>query len=85
MHDSGYFEPHINSYCGLGDSYSRGFENGTTNKEKVTCKRCKKSIKIMITIDDIKTTPPEDTRTNACGVAKDVKKISVVNNALKTG
>lgn len=43
VHDSGYFEPHVNSDCGLGDSYSRGFERGTSNWECVTCDSCLKS------------------------------------------
>ncbi len=33
-----------NTPCGLGDSYDKGFELPTTNKKKVTCKKCKKII-----------------------------------------
>lgn len=39
-HDSGYYYPHIDTFCGLGDSYDRGFEKGTMDWSKVTCKRC---------------------------------------------
>ena len=40
--DSGHFEPHVNTDCGLGDSHDKGFENGTTDWSKVTCKKCLK-------------------------------------------
>ena len=42
IHDSGYYDPWVNTYCGYGDSYDKGFEKGTTIKEEVTCKRCLK-------------------------------------------
>ena len=42
IHDSGYFEPHIDTYCKLGDSFDKGFEHGTKEWDKVTCKRCLK-------------------------------------------
>jgi len=40
IHDSGYYEPHVDTYCGLGDSYSRGYEKFTKDINKVTCKKC---------------------------------------------
>lgn len=40
--NSGYFEPHIDTYCKLGDSYDKGFERGAEDWDKVTCKRCLK-------------------------------------------
>lgn len=41
--DSGYFEPTVNTYCGLGDGYDKGFLKGTIEWDKVTCKRCLKN------------------------------------------
>jgi hypothetical protein len=42
LHDGGYFEPDVNTYCQLGDGYDRGFYQGTQEWDKVTCKRCLK-------------------------------------------
>jgi len=39
IHDSGYFEPHIDTYCKLVDSFDKGFEYGTKEWDKVTCKK----------------------------------------------
>lgn len=42
VQDSGYYEPHLNSYCGLGDSFDKGFEYGSTQWLNITCKKCLK-------------------------------------------
>ena len=42
VQDTGYFEPHVDTYCNLGDSYDKGYENGSTDWSKVTCKKCLK-------------------------------------------
>lgn len=44
--DSGHEYPHIDSYCGLGDSFDKGFEYGATDSGEVTCKKCLKILTI---------------------------------------
>ena len=45
VNDSGYYYPHLNSCCGLGDSFDKGFENCSSDWSNVTCKSCLKQKK----------------------------------------
>lgn len=42
LHIGGYFDPDVNTYCRLGDGFDRGFNRGTQDWNKVTCKNCLK-------------------------------------------